>query len=544
MAQIENANGTKQDLSEGSRKPIERNSTFRSTKQGILSALDERVGNPKQWIINNLIAKGEQLLLFGPPKVGKSQFALQLAIAAATGEQFNPWPKPTQRHKVLYVNLEIDEQAFMLRMAGHVLRDSNRKHFDEPFKTLDEGLRKTTNNTLSDFFLFTDSIRFLIFGDFSRKKSQNEEQIPTEAEEENQESMKIIRSAIAEHSPSLIIYDTLSKMHNADENDNISIQQILMQIRRFSVNEINKLAGDTSSSEKEFIAHIIVHHSRKRSTDQRHNNTISIDDMRGGSAIRAEADTIFGIGPAGHPDDNGNSLRQTIIESRNLPPSKPWFTFNGVRFEQIEKEAIEKKESEEILNKFKTLILKYRRRGFPRTDLILMISENKSEESFEWKKVGSLLSKLSTDGAHFISVQKRFAKSNDSSDKEYDPDLVFNHAKKNCKVIYWVHNRSKWMEDQAICEAVKPTPGSQLLPSTENRTQPSPNSSAPVKSSKKSRIEATGDSQVASSLSRAPYKRSPGKKHSHRTKSPGKSRKASPLQVSAPAAITVPVPAS
>ena len=54
---------------------------------GILNALDDSVYHPTPWIIEKLLAEGEQMLVFGAPKVGKSQFVLQIACCLAMGDE-------------------------------------------------------------------------------------------------------------------------------------------------------------------------------------------------------------------------------------------------------------------------------------------------------------------------------------------------------------------------------------------------------------------------------------------------------------------------
>ena len=83
-----------------------------------LNAVDHSVEESIPWIIEKLLAEGEQMLVFGPPKVGKSQFALQLAMSVAMERPFLSWPV-AHRKRVLYLNFEMGKRFFMLRVMRH-----------------------------------------------------------------------------------------------------------------------------------------------------------------------------------------------------------------------------------------------------------------------------------------------------------------------------------------------------------------------------------------------------------------------------------------
>ena len=93
-------------------------STSKPLPHGFLNALDDTVNKKIPWIIDKLLAEGEQMLVFGAPKVGKSQFGLQLAMSIALGEPFLNWPIANRR-RVLYLNFEMGKRFFMLRIARH-----------------------------------------------------------------------------------------------------------------------------------------------------------------------------------------------------------------------------------------------------------------------------------------------------------------------------------------------------------------------------------------------------------------------------------------
>ncbi|WP_223920779.1 AAA family ATPase [Aeromonas caviae] len=79
--------------------------------------------------------------------------------------------------------------------------------------------------------------------------------------------------------PDLIIWDVLARMHNAEENDNGEMGQVMRAIR--------KISGSA--------AHIIVHHARKASPNAGGVNA-GVMSMRGASSIHGEADGVISLG--------------------------------------------------------------------------------------------------------------------------------------------------------------------------------------------------------------------------------------------------------
>ena len=68
------------------------------------------------YLIEGLIEKGDQVLLYGQPKVGKTFLAIQMACALACKKPFLNF-EICKRRKVLYVNFEMGERVFSDRIS-------------------------------------------------------------------------------------------------------------------------------------------------------------------------------------------------------------------------------------------------------------------------------------------------------------------------------------------------------------------------------------------------------------------------------------------
>ena len=60
----------------------------------------------EEWLAYPVVPKGRLISLYGPAKVGKSLFVLELAASVATGRDF--LGQPTTKSRVLYIDREND----------------------------------------------------------------------------------------------------------------------------------------------------------------------------------------------------------------------------------------------------------------------------------------------------------------------------------------------------------------------------------------------------------------------------------------------------
>ncbi len=187
-----------------------------------------------EWTIQRLVPRPGLVVLMGPPKVGKSYLALQVAFAVARGEAF--LGQPTTQGVVWY--LQLDTSEFMWRVRLQDLEDAG------------------TNIT-------------------GPVKMAHPEEIPRPYNVLTTAFQTYIRNALKQEEPSMIIIDVLRKAHSADENDSTEMK------RAFDV--INDLFQGRSL--------FIVHHTRKIKEDTENPDPNSLS--RGSSFITGEADALW-----------------------------------------------------------------------------------------------------------------------------------------------------------------------------------------------------------------------------------------------------------
>jgi len=454
----------------------------------LLNKLDERVGRKIPWIVKGLLAEGEQLLLFGAPKVGKSQFALQLALSVAMGNDFHKWEFPRnvddpKERTVVYVNLEMGEQMFMIRVAWHVLAVTKPKSYRFP-KTEgsapeDEINKKPTeediadvNREIGDRFYFTDQIRRMTLMTPQPEKSNTND---TDKNHDLKDWKKIFNETCDKIQPDLIIFDTLSKMHNTDEKENNSIQNLLMHIRDMaSAKPKDGESAGTNGARRRRIAHVIVHHARKQTGDFRGENYLSLDAIRGGSAIRAEADAIIGLRHDGMEENGTKRMRRMILEARNLPSDECQFVFDGLRFEQVELPKEKNKSDEEYLEYVRAIFLKLKIRGIGTGQLRheLIKQHPRGPGHKQWK---CILKRL-VDKSNFFKESKKnqIKKNSDKTPEARADDMALLYERLgNAPQLYWIHDASDWLNDTELREAFENKLDAKRLlspPQEQNRT--------------------------------------------------------------------------
>lgn len=188
------------------------------------------------WLLDGLIEMGDQWMLAGSPKAGKSMMATQLGIAISTGGKFMNW-QCSRPARVLYMDFELKDRVFWQRVM--TMLNGNEAM-----------LRK-------NFFRCGDFKTIDVLDVVERQR---------------------ITELIAELKPDLIIWDVLARMHSAEENDNGMMKAVMLSIRMMSGS----------------AAHIVVHHARKPPSGAEGVNLGALG-MRGASSIHGEADGVMSL---------------------------------------------------------------------------------------------------------------------------------------------------------------------------------------------------------------------------------------------------------
>ncbi len=195
---------------------------------------------PEQtWLIEPLVPAGGSCLFYGPPKVGKSVAALQLASAIQEGTDWLGYPART-KGPVAYIQLDNPRSLWATRLVKTGVQ-----------------LPGVLNVLQTDKEILGTYPSFDILN-------------PAHAD--------LLTVALRELNPVAVIFDTLIKSHSAKENDPTEMTRVMAHL--------------TSCVRP--AALIIIAHSRKAG----HDDTPSvIDDNRGASSIVGEMDAIISMKP-------------------------------------------------------------------------------------------------------------------------------------------------------------------------------------------------------------------------------------------------------
>lgn len=198
-----------------------------------LMALLAKANDPTPWAFEDFIVRGDQVMIAGAPKAGKTWLALQLALAAASGGRFLRW-KAAEPLKTLYINMEVGEHMWAKRVALQVGGVENALPYAGRFYSM--------NDVRSVDVLDPDA-------------------------------RKGLADRIKKGGYQFVVIDVLSRCHYADENDNGHMKQVLLALR--------VMCGDAT--------HVVVHHSRKPPPGAEHAN-LGTASIRGASSIVGEVD--------------------------------------------------------------------------------------------------------------------------------------------------------------------------------------------------------------------------------------------------------------
>lgn len=206
------------------------------------------------WIVENLIERGQLTVLAAAPGVGKSFFCLELALAIVQGRPFIGLK--TSGSRVLYVDGENMARHVIWRLGGLGMANADREHLRMFVR---QGVRIGEGDWLA--------------------RTQRE---------------------LAEYKPDLLILDTAtSVLAVADPNNNAEVGHLMAMLRGLCEN----------------VAILLLHHERKPAADGKRGGAGAA--MAGAVQWQAQADqhlSLSKLGPVRKiPADSGNFVRRYQI---------------------------------------------------------------------------------------------------------------------------------------------------------------------------------------------------------------------------------------
>jgi hypothetical protein len=225
------AQGTEADLTPEEARGEEADLAFLTYED--MAALEKEAG-ALAWLLDNVLPEGGLVYFSAPPAGAKSWVLLDLVKAFTTGD---PWigKYTLKKTNVLYIDEEMGVRKILPRLRKLGLTDG------------------------IDGFWYTDKagVRF--------------------------DNVKHVRKILAHcqaHDIKAVFVDTLTRVHNLDENDNSQMRQLF---RRFSA------LMDAG------ITVMVAHHNRKKGAE----SDVAHEQMRGAGEIAAMADMAYSIDKAG-----------------------------------------------------------------------------------------------------------------------------------------------------------------------------------------------------------------------------------------------------
>lgn len=326
-----------------------------------------RVGKATDsYIVENLIRPGEQLILAGPPKSGKSFLVSELALCLArpfNGENENrfvwagkgeasknPFQVNRKEHDnpnspgwtVLFFSLEMSAYEVSRRLCFQSIK------FPPKFGRIEEG---------ADAPPHLAEIRLHHIFSLPTGTGENAEQeqdltilklapstFGSPAQFEPGEHSAKIEEVIQAFEPDLVIYDSLIQLHKLNENDNIQMKSLMRHLR--------KITCVAREGKRESVAHIVLHHTRKPQIRDGRDPTASM--MRGAGSIHAVADTVMSVSKskdgdrevllAGFSRRSGESPEGQFMKAGTEQPTYEWIAVKEASKSRNKKEKDKKKE--------------------------------------------------------------------------------------------------------------------------------------------------------------------------------------------------------
>jgi len=250
-------------------------------------------GEPRREMVSSFIACGDLVILAGAPKSGKSLLASQLCLQLLRGSgnlfghpalAIKPASSERPGWRVLFVSLEMEPDAVWGRLCRQaeklgvsILEIPGVARGFAKARPREGHKRNAAHSPLPLFHVFQ------INGEksFSIRRRSQKSGVSLDAA-----ARKCWRGIVTRVLPDVIVFDSLSQLHDCDENANIDMRHVL--------HELDSLCNYETSSGCQRPAKIIIHHTRKPYGDRSYGATAATS-IRGASSIHAEADLAITI---------------------------------------------------------------------------------------------------------------------------------------------------------------------------------------------------------------------------------------------------------
>lgn len=205
--------------------------------------------DPQQYLIDRFLPCPGRVLLVGPPKAGKSYLALQIGLAVANGQPFLGRPAIPGGRRVLYLQFDTPHKLWRERMI----------------RLQEEGI------PMPPYRQNREQGDFIVLDPTSLRKALDIANNP--------DDVAYLIQIMNDLKPSLVIVDTLSKLHTGEENDAGAMKKVFYIL--------NSIFAEACI--------IYVHHTKKLSPQPGqkilHRPSPS-DAARGSSFLAGEVDAI------------------------------------------------------------------------------------------------------------------------------------------------------------------------------------------------------------------------------------------------------------
>lgn len=240
---------------------------------------------PLKWIFDDLLPEDEVSMVSSMGGLGKSRFALGLALAVASGVQMWTSFQPVRKAPVLYLSAEDGRAAMAARIKSY--RDAYWREKPDLF-----------DRVLAENFHLVCSVQESI-GAYDRDTNTVK---PTAYYAE------IMRWCRREK-PALVVVDTLiDHCEGADENSNAQMKTFIRLLKQIAVESNGSV--------------LVVHHNSKAAAGQ---EKVTQNDARGAASIVNSCRAVF----IATPTDDGAGLDVMLAKANNSPRKDETWRFDS-----------------------------------------------------------------------------------------------------------------------------------------------------------------------------------------------------------------------